>query len=91
MNSRAKNASAWGLTETPTGELAIGPLSFVAMARQYGTPLLVMNEDRLHTTATAFRRATEALYPGPTAVHYPLKTNGVPGVVRVLHEEVKLI
>ena len=54
----------WGLRVSQDGELMVGGYSAVALAREYGTPLHVVNEARLRETAEDFRQSVETLYPG---------------------------
>ncbi len=73
--------SAWGLDAAPDGALCVQGVSTVDLAGRYGTPLHVVNEPRLESTARAFRRAFEDAWPeGRVSVHYALKCNGVPAV-----------
>ena len=74
----------WGLHITQDGELMIGDCTAVALAREYGTPLHVVNEIRLRETAENFRKSVESLYPGKTSIHYAYKCNSVPGVLQVI-------
>lgn len=72
---------AWGLHVVPCGELALGNHGLVGLARNYGTPLHVINQSRLMKDASAFREAAEKSYPGRVSVYYALKCNSVPAVV----------
>jgi diaminopimelate decarboxylase len=74
----------WGLGAGPTGELLVGDCSTVDLAKIYGTPLHVVNEQRLEETARHFRRATERFYPGRTFVHYAFKCNSVPAIIKLV-------
>lgn len=71
----------WGLGTAADGRLTVGTLSAAAIARTFGTPLHVLHEERLETTAAAFRRSLEAAYPGRSSVHYAFKCNSVPAVI----------
>ncbi len=75
---------AWGLTVDHTDALLVGECSTLDLAREYGTPLHVVHQDRLTATATAFVRAFTSVYPAPVSVHYAFKCNAVPGIVRLL-------
>jgi len=75
---------AWGLEVSSTGELTVGGCSAVNLAREYGTPLHVLNEHRLEETAKKFQESVRAAYPGNASVHYALKCNSVPAVVQTL-------
>ena len=73
---------AWGCCVNRSGELSVGGCSTVDLAKRYGTPLHVVNESRLEATAGNFRRIFEKTYPGKVSVHFALKCNGVPGVLK---------
>ena len=74
----------WGLQVSSSGELMVGNFSAVALAKEYGTPLHVVNEGRLVETANDFRESVKSLYPGKTSVHYAYKCNSVPGIVQMV-------
>ena len=71
----------WGLEADAEGRLTIGGTRAVDLAREFGTPLHVLHEDRLEASAARFRRSWEASCPGPVSVHYAFKCNAVPAVV----------
>ncbi|MEE9289029.1 MAG: hypothetical protein V3U69_05520 [Bacteroidota bacterium] len=75
---------AWGLRVGPNGELMVGDLSVVELAREYGTPVHILNEHRLEKTASQFWQSFRAAYPGKTSVHYAFKCNSVPVVVQTV-------
>jgi diaminopimelate decarboxylase len=72
---------AWGLHVIRGGELALGNHGLTGLARNYGTPLHVINEKRLMKNAVVFREAAVKSYPGRVFVYYALKCNSVPAVV----------
>ena len=74
----------WGLQVSPNGELMVGGYSSVVLAKEYGTPLHVVNESRLKETAINFRESVRSLYPGKTSVYYAYKCNSVPAIVRII-------
>lgn len=74
----------WGLDAGNNGELMIGGCSTLQLCRLYGTPLHVVNEERLANTATAFSEAIRGIYPGKVSVHYAFKCNPVPGIIKIL-------
>lgn len=75
---------AWGLEVNPRGEIMIDGLSTVDLAKIYGTPLHVVNENRLESYARDFGQAFSETYPGKVSVHYAFKCNSVPGVVEIV-------
>lgn len=78
--------SLWGLDINRRDHLVFGRHDLVELAKSYGTPLHVVDEGRLrgnyHRFLNAFRNAYSKVM-----VFYSYKTNCVPGVLRVLHEE----
>lgn len=74
----------WGLEVSPNGELMVGDYSAVALAKEYGTPLHVVNESRLTETAHDFQESVRSAYPGKTSVHYAYKCNSVPAVIQMI-------
>ena len=75
----------WGLTIGENGRLLVNDQDTVLLAREYGTPLHILNEPRLLASARRFREACSSSYPGKTSVHYPFKCNSVPHVVEIIH------
>ena len=71
----------WGLQTGADGALHVGGFRAVDLAREYGTPLHVLNESRLEETASRSRQSLDAAYPGLTSVHYAFKCNSVPAVI----------
>lgn len=77
----------WGFSTCRNGGLHVGGVRVEAVAREYGTPLHVVDEAGLRSRARRFRRAFEQAYVGPITVHYALKCNNTPGVVKMILEE----
>jgi diaminopimelate decarboxylase len=82
--TRVLEPSDWGLGTAADGRLTIGTVSAVDIARDFGTPLHVLHEERLEATAAAFRRSMESAYPGRSSVHYAFKCNSVPAVIEAV-------
>jgi diaminopimelate decarboxylase len=76
----------WDLETTNNGELIIGGCSTIYLGNIYGTPLHIVNESRLRTTAEAFLETIESKYPGKISVHYAFKCNPVPGIIKVIKD-----
>jgi len=76
----------WGLDATNRGELLIGGCNSIYLGNIYGTPLHVVNEARLRTTAESFQRTIKSKYPGKVSVHYAFKCNPVPGIVKIIKD-----
>jgi diaminopimelate decarboxylase len=84
MNLTAKD---WGFSLDANGGLLIGGLSAETLAREYGTPLHLIDEDGLRRRARGFRETFEKACAGPVRVHYALKCNNTPGIVRMVLDE----
>ena len=76
---------SWGLEVNGKGEMEVAGRNTVALAREFQTPLHILNANRLEDTAIQFRTSAESDYPGKVSVHYPFKCNAVPAVVQILH------
>lgn len=81
---RTREPRDWGLGTDADGRLTIGTARAVDLARAFGTPLHVLNEERLEATAARFRTSMEAAYPGRSSVHYAFKCNSVPAVIEAV-------
>jgi len=57
------------------GRLEVGGCGLNELARSYGTPLYVLDEDTLRASCRAYREALAAHYPGPALALYASKAN----------------
>lgn len=64
----------------------LGGCDLLSLADVYGTPLHVVDEDRLRSNYRRFLGAFEVSHRD-TRVFYSYKTNCIPGVLSVLHDE----
>jgi diaminopimelate decarboxylase len=78
------NLNNWGLKKNSAGELMISEFNLVDIAKEYGTPLHVINESRLYETAIKFKDSFEKSYQGKVSIHYAFKCNSVPAVVQTI-------
>lgn len=69
------------------GSLAVGGASTLRLAKEFGTPLHVIDEEGLRGRVRRFREAFESAYKGSIQVHYALKCNSTPGITRMVLEE----
>ena len=76
---------AWQAAVSPQGHLVIGGCDVVELARQFGTPLYVVDERKLRRDYQSFIDGFRQFYP-KVEVGYSYKTNPLPGVIRVLHD-----
>ncbi|MDD1658066.1 MAG: diaminopimelate decarboxylase [Methanomicrobiales archaeon] len=65
------------------GHLHIGAHDTVALARRYGTPLYVTDEERVRANYREYRDALQARYPR-VKVLFAAKANGNPAILRAL-------
>ena len=79
-----RNPDWWGLNTNSSGHLAIGMHDVTDLREQYGSPLLVVNENRLHEDAKHILMAMKAAPPGSQTL-YSYKTNCIPGILSKLH------
>lgn len=84
--SKVLPLEAWGLTVDATDVLMVGRCRTLDLAREYGTPLHVVHQDRLVSTATSLTHAFASHYPGAVSVHYAFKCNAVPGIVQLVRQ-----
>jgi len=59
----------------PLGRLEVGGCGLSELARTYGTPLYVLDEDTLRASCRAYREALASHYPGPALALYASKAN----------------
>jgi len=71
----------WGLETAQNGELVVAGCKAIDLSSAYGTPLHVINEERLGLTARRFLESARAAYRGSVSVHYPFKCNSLPAVL----------
>lgn len=77
----------WGFATTDDGALAIGGIPADALAREFGTPLHVLDEAGLERRARGLGDAFRLAWPGAVTPYYAMKANNTPGVVaRVLEQ-----
>jgi len=74
-----------GLNES--GHLTIGGLDTVALAKEYGTPLYVMDEAQIRLHCAQFRESMEKYYGGRGLVCYASKAFCCKAMCRVMNEE----
>ena len=76
--------AAWGASRNSAGELVIGGCSVPALAREFGTPLYIVDKARLKADFEDFIGSFRNIYP-KIEVGYSYKTNPLPGVLAELH------
>src|SRR6266536_305616 len=69
------------------GHLEIGGCDTVDLAREFGTPLYVMDEEAIRGNCRAFVRAFTERYPAGVDIHYAGKAFLCLAMCRIIHEE----
>lgn len=69
------------------GELTMGGVSLPALAERYGTPLYVMDEEKIRHTCRAYQRAMKRNFGDAFHVSYASKALCVKGIYPILKEE----
>lgn len=88
METVDRDNGAWRpLAVNDRGHLEIGGCDAVELARQYGTPLYVIDEGRLRATCREYVDSFHEFYPGPTEVIYAGKAFLTMGMCRLLQQE----
>src|SRR5215471_7715292 len=82
---RGLSPEAWGAGVSANGHLLIGGCDVVELAREFGTPLYVVDERKLRGDYQRFIDGFRKFYP-KTEVGYSYKTNPLPEAIRVLHD-----
>lgn len=75
----------WGLTVNEMNHLTVGDVDAIELTEKYGTPVYIVNEERLRHNYNRFQTAFKSRYAN-VEVSYSYKTNCIPGVLNVLHE-----
>jgi diaminopimelate decarboxylase len=82
---RRPSPATWGLQTDARGHLSLHGHELADIARRFGTPLHVVDRERLKRNYERFYGAFARRYPS-VAIGYSYKTNPLPGALRVLHE-----
>lgn len=69
------------------GNLTIGGMDTVELAKKYGTPLYVMDEDLIRSNARSFKESIDRFYNGYGLVCYASKTFSCKEMYRVVASE----
>jgi diaminopimelate decarboxylase len=82
---RGLRPETWSASANASGHLVLGGCDVVDLTRRYGTPLYVVDEQKLRRDCAAFVGGLREYYP-KVELAYSYKTNPLPGVIRVLHD-----
>jgi diaminopimelate decarboxylase len=85
----APNQSLRPLTaaRTPAGRLLIGGCDTVALAKEFGTPLYVLDEATIRVACRAYVDALKRHYPPGGRVLYASKALAVMALMALVHQE----
>lgn len=75
------------LNTNAEGHLTIGGVDTVALAKKYGTPLYVMDEDMIRRDCRTFQKSIEEYYDGKGLVCYASKAFSCKEIYRVMQSE----
>ena len=70
-----------------SGNLTIGGVDTVALAKKYGTPLYVMDEDMIRRDCKTFQKSIDTYYDGQGLVCYASKAFSCKEIYRVMQSE----
>lgn len=85
-NRAIRDISGWGLASDTSGVLLVGGCDTTLLADTYGTPLHVVNRERLVTTCNDFMSAFKQDYGNEVNTHFAFKCNPVPGIIRIIKD-----
>jgi diaminopimelate decarboxylase len=85
LASEVRAIEFWDLETNVQGHLAVQGLDTLELIDQYGSPLLVVNKQRLVRDAEDLKQAFQYA-PVGSKILYSYKTNCIPGILRPLHE-----
>lgn len=74
----------WGLTVTPSGDLAFDGISLASLRKKWGSPLHVVLAGRLRENVSQFLAINDG-GRSRAEIYYSYKSNPVPGVLQFLH------
>jgi diaminopimelate decarboxylase len=85
LNHDKLSPDLWQLESNSSGQLMIQGIDSVHLSREYGTPLFVVDKNRLKTNYFHFYNSFKKFYPY-VEIAYSYKTNPLPGALKALHE-----
>ena len=78
--------SQWGFNVNSSGHLVIDGCDVVSVSREYDTPLHLVSHQKLVESCTRIKQAA-ARSPLKFEIFYSYKTNCVPGILSLIHEQ----
>lgn len=86
MKSRKKilTPSDWDLNYDSSGKLILNGFKLTDLAKEFSTPVYILNTYRLFRLASDFKQKAEKIFSGNSEIYYPFKCNSVPGVINTI-------
>jgi diaminopimelate decarboxylase len=78
------NLALWGLGTNGYGHMSVQGVDVVELVREFGSPLFVVNQDKLREDAGEILEAMASAPPG-SVVLYSYKTNCIPAILKEVH------
>ena len=69
------------------GHLTLGGVETVELAHQYGTPLMVMDENAIRTQCRLYKSAMTRYFGGASTIHYASKALSCKAIYRIMKDE----
>ncbi len=76
----------WGFGVSHKKVLMIGSCSTVDLAKHYGTPLHVVDEEKIQKNSKDFLDTVKSIYPADVNAFYAFKCNSVPGIISLIKD-----
>ena len=83
--SGLRNLRLWSLETNANGNLAVCGIDTLELAHRFGTPLLIVNGERLRQDADEILKAMKSA-PAGSQAFYSYKTNCIPGILKKMHD-----
>lgn len=85
MESRLRDPSLWDIEVNSKGHLSVGGIDTIELVERHGSPLMVVNKKKLLSDAKNAINAFK-IAPQGSKILYSYKTNGIPGIIKELHD-----
>jgi diaminopimelate decarboxylase len=84
FSSPLRNLALWGLAINAEGQIVVSGVEVATLVKNFGSPLLVVNRNRLIADASSIQGAICKAGYGSKIV-YSYKTNCIPGILDLIH------
>jgi diaminopimelate decarboxylase len=84
IRSGVRDLGLWGLDNSRNGHLSVQGLDTLDLVAEFGSPLLVVNKNRLTRDVDDLREAFKRA-PSGSKILYSYKTNCIPGILAPMH------